>query len=415
MKRLLTILWLASPLLAVRIPAGTELSVRLTDRVSTEAANTGAAATGAAVHAVLIAPVMLGGAIAIAPGATLTGKVKQARAASSPAADNPDAPKTAALLELSFTSLQDGAANATIVTLVAGLDNARESVDEKGVINGIAPDSTLSAEIDSGISKLEANPKLAGLATLIQGAKQALKIEDANPNIDYEPGVELTLRVTQPFVWRGNSVGPVGKLQPIPNQDALPALVNRQPYRTFAQKPPNPSDITNILFIGTDEEIKAAFMKAGWSTAARLSTQSKLETARALIEARGYNEGPMSILLLDGRPPDMAWQKGNNTFAKRHHLRIFRRPDTFNGKPVWVCSSTHDTGIDYSKRDHTFIHRVDSQIDRERAKVVDDLLFTGLVRGLAVVERPDVPTQITNATGDSLTTDGRMAVILLGQ
>ncbi len=54
---------------------------------------------------------------------------------------------------------------------------------------------------------------------------------------------------------------------------------------------------------------------------------------------------------------------------------------------------------------------MDTQVDRERAKVVNDLLFTGLVRGLPLVERPDVPTNLFNATGDALETDGRMAVI----
>jgi hypothetical protein len=166
------------------------------------------------------------------------------------------------------------------------------------------------------------------------------------------------------------------------------------------------------MFLGTEQELRTAFETAGWSSAARLSTKSKLETARALIEDRGYKEGPMSVLLLENQPPDMALQKGNNTFAQRHHLRIFRRPGLFDGKPVWVCSSTHDTGIDFSERDHTFIHRVDSSIDKERAKVVEDLLFTGMIRSLALVDRPEIPTDATNATGDVLKTDGRMAVLL---
>jgi hypothetical protein len=166
------------------------------------------------------------------------------------------------------------------------------------------------------------------------------------------------------------------------------------------------------MFLATEAELRAAFDKAGWSTAARLSTQSKLETARALIEARGYKEGPMSVLLLEGQPPDLAYQKGNNTFAQRHHLRIFRRPGAFDGKPVWVCSSTHDIAIDYSERDRTFIHKIDPQIDRERAKVVNDLIFTGAIRSIALVERPDIPKNATNATGDSLQTDGGMAVLL---
>jgi len=104
--------------------------------------------------------------------------------------------------------------------------------------------------------------------------------------------------------------------------------------------------------------------------------------------------------------------KSHAAFAARHHLRVFRRPETFDGKPVWVCSSTHDIGIVFSDRDHTFIHKIDSNIDKERAKVVNDLLGSGLVRSLALVDRPNIPHNATNATGDSLQTDGRMAVLL---
>ena len=59
------------------------------------------------------------------------------------------------------------------------------------------------------------------------------------------------------------------------------------------------------------------------------------------------------------------------------------------------------------------MHRIDSQIDRERDKVADDLLFTGRVEAFDLLERPAVPRQSQNATGDRLHTDGRMAVLLL--
>ena len=132
---------------------------------------------------------------------------------------------------------------------------------------------------------------------------------------------------------------------------------------------------------------------------------------RAMAEDRGYKEAPVSILLLDGHPPDLVFQKQTDTFNARHHLRIWHRPEQFYGRDVWVCSATHDTGIAFSEQDRTFIHKVDGNIDRERAKVVNDLLFTGLVRGLALVDRPGAPASFYNATGDKLATDGRMAVI----
>jgi len=51
-------------------------------------------------------------------------------------------------------------------------------------------------------------------------------------------------------------------------------------------------------------------------------------------------------------------------------------------------------------------------VDQERAQVVNDLLFSGMVRSIALVDRPEVPRNATTATGDSLKTDGSMAVLL---
>lgn len=385
-------------LFAATIPAGTEIGIRLTDKVASEVAT-----PQNSIHAVVIAPVVVGGKIVLPAGPTLTGSVKMAK---------PVADKDPAQLQLVFDEIGDGKVKTPLQAVVSALENARETVDDKGVITGIDAGSAYGTRLNQGIAKLEANDKLSALAAILQGAKETLKIQDVNPNIDYDPGVELSIRLTAPLNWTGVTTGPEAKLQPFLRESELPALVNRQPFRTVAANPPRPSDMTNLMFIGTEAELRAAFEKAGWSAAARLSSASKLETARALIEDRGYKEGPMSILLLDNRPPDLALQKGNNTFARRHHLRIFRRPDTFAGKPVWVCSSTHDTGIDFSERDRTFIHKVDGAIDKERAKVVSDLLFTGMVKSVALVSRPDVPETIENATGDSLQTDGAMAVLL---
>ena len=76
-----------------------------------------------------------------------------------------------------------------------------------------------------------------------------------------------------------------------------------------------------------------------------------------------------------------------------------------------MCAATHDTGISFSEETRTFIHSIDPRIDLERAKVVNDLLLTGLVRGLSLVERSGLPPDMYNATGDALKTDGSMAVV----
>jgi len=76
--------------------------------------------------------------------------------------------------------------------------------------------------------------------------------------------------------------------------------VNREPFRTETQQGVKPSDVTNLMFLGSQQELAEAFQKAGWSVAAKLNGVSKLETFRAMAENRGCQEAPVSVLLLDG-------------------------------------------------------------------------------------------------------------------
>jgi hypothetical protein len=236
-------------------------------------------------------------------------------------------------------------------------------------------------------------------------------LKEPEPEIAYDAGVELTLRLSEKLAVARPPVP--ARTPAVPDAARLAALAAREPFQTTAQNPPKPSDITNLLFVGSEEALSQAFAAAGWSPAAALSARSKLETLRALAEDRGYKEAPVSVLLLEERPPDLVFQKQNNTFARRHHLRIWRRPELLRGRPVWVCAATHDTGISFSEQNRTFIHRIESEIDRERTKVVNDLLFTGLVKGMLLVARPEVPRGGMNATGDKLSTDGRIAALVL--
>jgi hypothetical protein len=357
------------------------------------------------VEAVVIKPVMSGDQYLIPYGAALRGQVEKAQPAG--AADK------RALLELHFDQL--GGAQGKTIKLpakVTAVDNARESVDENGAIQGILASETLSARMDQGLNKL--GQRASGLADILQLAKNAV-VKTTDSEIVYEPGVEMTVQLTaKTAIEPGAAPGMQIRFEPISSEAQLQQLVNAQPFQTVAAKPPKESDMTNLMFIGSQDELEAAFAAAGWASAAALTRNSSLETFRAVAELRGYKEAPMSTLLLEGRPADFNYQKQNNTFAQRHHLRIWRRPAQWQGRDVWVSSSTHDTGIDFSEENHTFIHKVDSNIDDERAKVVSDLIFTGKVISVALVDRPAVPRSSMNATGDKLLTDGGMAVVVFG-
>ena len=387
---------IAAPVLlaATQIPEGTQLQIRLTTAI-----NTSTAKPKQTFEAVVISPIVNGTSVLIPAGTKVSGHIPNVTAAVKP--------DDQASLELAFDQISDSAGHkAILVAKLVEVDNARESVGADGKITGIIASQTGSGRMDQGINKVA--EKYPGLADVLGAIKETV-VKPTDPNIDYEPGVEMTIELTKSLNWTGSAGGL--NVQSIEPADALSRLVNTQPFRTVAEKPPKPSDITNLMFLASEQDLETAFQKAGWSTAAQLNSKSKLETFRAMAEQRGYQEAPVSTLLLDGRAPDLVFEKLNNTFAARHHLRIWRRPGQFNGKELWVCAATHDTGIDFSEQGRNFTHKIDGQIDHERAKVVSDLLFTGLVQGLSLVERPDVPTDLFNATGDQLRTDGKMAVL----
>jgi hypothetical protein len=121
----------------------------------------------------------------------------------------------------------------------------------------------------------------------------------------------------------------------------------------------------------------------------------------------------ISVLTLGGRKPDAVFQKQNNTFAKRHHIRLWRQPATFGGRPIWVGAATHDIGIRAESGGTRWCLRIDPRIDRERSKVATGLSFARLVTGLALAGRQEIPRILRNATGDLLETDGWFLVLEL--
>ncbi len=382
------------------LPVGTELDVRLTSEVSSDKAS------GQSVAAVITAPVYLNGAPVLAAGVRLKGNTADAHPfqAAAPSEASSERPAT---LRIQFTQIMDQFGNShALYCILASVDNARESVDASGLIRGISSSDALESQIDRGLSKLQA--RFEQFAQILDSVKAAL-VKNVDPSIDFHSGVDLTLRLARSLEWTDSATGdPPRAITP---QEALAKLVNSQPLRTAAQSVAVASDFTNLMFIGSTDQVKEAFHDAGWFPAEALNRSSRMETARAIIEDRGYDEAPMSVLFLDGRPPDLTFQKQTDTFAMRHHIRIWQRPETFSGKPVWIAAGTHDTSISFSSVSRSFTHKIDSNIDLERSKVVKDLVFTGHVQAIALVQRSGISEGATNATGDSLVTDGKMAIL----
>jgi hypothetical protein len=161
------------------------------------------------------------------------------------------------------------------------------------------------------------------------------------------------------------------------------------------------ADIINLAFRGSGEDVAEAFLGAGWSTADPLTARTFARSYRAFTEMQPYPTAPVSPLRYEGRLPDLVFQKSLNSMAKRHHIRLWR-VESPEG-PLWLGAATHDVGIAFDWKRISLTHRIDSDVDLERDKVLADLSFAGCVKHSGRIERPELA--VRNAR---LATDGAL-------
>jgi hypothetical protein len=383
------------------VPAGQRLSVRLLQELSSRTSH-----EGTTVKAASITPIVVNGEILVPSGATLEGKVVQADAVGWGFKH-----ETASLtIDWNRATLPDGRA-LDIEMRVYEVENAQEKVTDKGKIQGIRSTGTIGHTVQNGVLAFAG---IDPVAYIFASASGSAVLGFAEPEILYPGGTELTLINLRPLI---TSTAYPASVKPMERDAAgreqLQAFVKKLPYRTRTKGSNKASDLTNLVFIGHPAALERAFKAAGWLETDDLYASSTFRTVKSITGNETYTQAPMSVLLLDERPPYLTLSKTTNTFAARHHLRIYPTTEQYDGQTVLTSSSTQDIAIAFSKKQKTFIHVIDQHIDNERSKVVNDLMFTGCVDSLDMVERPWVPRDAYNSTGDRLLTDGEAAVVRL--
>ena len=193
-----------------------------------------------------------------------------------------------------------------------------------------------------------------------------------------------------------------------PQAAAFGARLSERPFAVMKPGGMPADDIINLAFIGTRQQVETAFLSAGWVPADPLTPGSFARAYHAFTTMEGYPAAPVSLLVHEGGPPSMVFQKALNTLAKRHHVRIWQAPEFPDGD-VWVGAATHDVGLAFDRRAMSFTHRIDLAVDRERSQVIDDLTFAGCSAPAAYVDR--CPAE--RARGQGIITDGRLGVVRL--
>ena len=392
-KLLLTALVCLAHLRAVVLPNGSELEVRLLHRVGSRVSH-----VGDPVRAVVITPVFDHDTILLPAGATVSGIV-----------DHLDRlglglRHTAARMDLQFTQLH--LSDGTVIPMharLASVEEAREVVSDAGVVIGIHPGASFSTGVSGVFTLLFIGEPEFRLPVL---AFKFLAARSPDAEITFPAGTEMLLRLTHDVQLHNSlSCKPVVPGLTTSQDDHLQTMLARLPQQQTSRDGKHASDLINIVLIGSQQAVENAFRAAGWHGSEPHNAMALYHMYHCLVQRVGYSRAPMTNLKFNGNPPDVAFQKSLDTLAKRHHIRLWRE----GRSDVWLGAASED--IKYKVRALHITHGTDRDIDNERAKVVNDLAFTGCIDRGALVPRVNLKSVQEDA--HSILTDGEVAVVQL--
>lgn len=384
---------------AAQHPPSTAIEVRLLTSISTYRTR-----PGTEIEAAVATPLCAAGSTALPEGAELRGLVKRVGKVGLGLVHE------SAGLELEFTRLELPSGREYPVTAhLLAIDNARERVDRKGKIHGIRATATLSNRFGERIAFAVWGHPAVMIPLFV--AESAM-FDFPDPEIELPRGTQIRLAVEFPEELGAVAPCPLPEVESSPEDwEALQQVVDTLPYWAWSARQPQPMDLVNLLFVGSQQDVERAFSAAGWLRSRANSMRAGLTAIRAIAEQGRYPDAPMRNLLLDGRLADFRLQKSLDTFAKRDHLRVWQRAEILDGRPVWASAATRDLGATFGMHPFGFTHEVQSDVDLERDEVVHDLLFTGCVDSVAYVSRPGGVRQTGEDYRKGVTTDARVAVV----
>lgn len=224
----------------------------------------------------------------------------------------------------------------------------------------------------------------------------------------------------------------------VTGQPSLPMskrpLWGRPAQGEFTASSHGKGDPVNMYLHGTLEQVRASFVRAGWTEpkannlrnnaeyVEAAADQVILEKGEHLPEARVPSQVrqtvqtmPVSVMTLNGRPPAAAFELDNDPLHGRHHLRIY---DTGTkdgaGRIVWAVAVVRDIGIDFEPKrpEQGFLgHAVEKDTAAERDRVVTQLEGTGMVKSS---EKFDVAYGEPGEPG-TYSGDGKAVDLVLGK
>jgi LssY C-terminus len=390
----------ASPVRAncENVPAGKSFWVRLLDPVASYSSK-----PGTFIRAVLIQSPDCDGAPVFPAGLEVDGQVVAARKVGLGIIHE------TASLELIFDRIVTAEGSVLpIASQVVEVDNARETV-RKGKIRGILATYTPQGRITDGLGHLPSLNPYSAPSLIVYRLFTILP----EPEIYLPPGTDLRLRLNVPLY-----VGDQPELPQVSFQmdeierGDVEMLLQKNTARTYTGKGKE-ADLVNVLFLGSREQMDAAFRASGWMNGDRISTRSVLREFRAFLTLSNYPTAPITTQYLQGQRQDVTWQKSFNSYSRRDHVRLWEEHGTVLGQDAWLGSYSRETSAALSITQHKFIHHLDRNLDDGVNMLARDLTLAGCVKSVQLLPRPELHETFVNATGDEMRTAGALTVVQL--
>jgi hypothetical protein len=380
------------------IPAGKSFWIRLLDPVASYSSK-----PGTSVRAVLIQSPECGTTPVFPAGLEVDGEVTLVKKVGMGFV------RDTASVEIQFSRLVTTAGEVLPISAqVVEVDNARE-IARNGVIHGIRSTNTPQGRITSGLIHLPTYNPYGDITLMVYRTVSVLP----EPEIYLPPGTDLRLQLTVPLFVANQPELPQVSFEPDEyERGEIEQLLQNVPDRTTTTSGKD-ADLVNLLFLGSQGQLKDAFSAAGWLPGDPNSPHAFFKQFGAFLTFTNYPTMPVSHQLLGGQPQDFTWQKSFDSYGKREHLRVWSEPGSIENQQVWLSAYTRETSAALSVRYHKFIHHIDRNLDDGVNMLVRDLTLSGCVDAVYLMSRPDVHPLMVNSTGDEMRTDGMLTIVQL--
>jgi hypothetical protein len=177
----------------------------------------------------------------------------------------------------------------------------------------------------------------------------------------------------------------------------------------------HPGDPINLGLIGSEHDLQAALLAAGWFPADPVTLESSLKIAAGTVLRRPYDDAPVSPLYFWGRKQDLAFEQpvGNDP-RRRHHVRFWgSRALDDQGRPLWVGAATFDQRVGLSHTTGEITHHIASDVDAERDHLLATLEQAHRLREVQTIPNFHATRSGRNGGGDLWETDGSLKIGVL--